>query len=109
MVAFPDHRKTAHETAAPQGAPRSALARLAMGCAGTGLCMAGLGLWLVPSSDPAAQLAKLCASLLLLGWGAYVLHARKNAPKADVHIAPDRHGPRVREYDARGRSVLRHR
>jgi hypothetical protein len=66
MVAFPDHKHTDGQGEGPR--------RAVAGCIGAGLCMAGPGLWLVPSADPLTQLVKLSVSVILIGGGAYLLH-----------------------------------
>lgn len=113
MVAFPDDPRTtrsgeardARVTDAAQEAPR----RAALAFLGVGLCLAAPGLWLVPSADPVTQLMKLCVSVFLVGMGLHLLLRRRDGGRLSPEAGAPAKGPRVREYDARGRAILRTR
>lgn len=111
MVAFPDHNNAERIVLGAQEASKPvrgfAPGRVFGVFAGVGLCLAAPGLWLMPSMDPSTQLVKLCVSFLLLGAGTFLLsrHSRTRQQTVDQDAPPAR--LRVREYDLRGRAVLR--
>ncbi|MFN3209711.1 MAG: hypothetical protein ACE369_12080 [Roseovarius sp.] len=75
---------------------------------GAALCMAGAGLWLIPSDDAAMQLIKLLASVTLVLGGMILFNGLNSGDTVpEVQIDTVRRQLRVYEYDARGRSTLK--
>lgn len=75
------------------------------GFAGVVLCVAALGLWLVPgaSFDPALMLIKLGLSIFFMIGGSICLSASRRDTHPEVELNPRRGILRIIERNARGR------
>ncbi|MEM7075018.1 MAG: hypothetical protein AAF484_08020 [Pseudomonadota bacterium] len=88
--------------------PSDGARRFIIACAASALCLAAVGMWMVPAEDSASRLIKLAASLGMVG-GALLLFNGLNAGQAvpGLEVDPAKRQLRVYEYDAKGRSRLK--
>ncbi|MEM6481036.1 MAG: hypothetical protein AAF922_01880 [Pseudomonadota bacterium] len=92
----------------PYKAPSDVVRRFIIACSATAICLAGVGLWLVPAEDSAGQLIKLFASAIMLATGLFLFNGlNEKSEAAAIEVDPKKRQLRVYEYDARGRSKLK--
>ncbi|MEM6375691.1 MAG: hypothetical protein AAF686_05580 [Pseudomonadota bacterium] len=92
----------------PETAPSDSARRFIIACAATAVCLAGVGLWLVPAIDAAGQLIKLFASAIMLATGLFLFNGlNEKSDAAAIEIDPKKRQLRIYEYDQRGKSRLK--